>query len=97
MKHLLLRLIPDRAGVVQDQPGLSLILHPGIPLLLQRPNDLLGVMGVHLAAKRLDIKSLAHIDEYSCCKELLSLLAPSLLLQRVINPIKIFTFRRTPT
>jgi hypothetical protein len=28
--------------------------------MLQRPNHLLGVMGVHLTAKGLDIKSLAH-------------------------------------
>ena len=60
MKHLLLSLIADRTGVVKDQPRISFILHPHVALVLQRPDDLLGVMGVHLTSKRLDIKSLRH-------------------------------------
>src|SRR5664280_2591024 len=32
--------------------------------MLQRPNDLLRVMGIHLASKRLDIESLLHTPVY---------------------------------
>ncbi len=60
VKHLLLGLVANRTGVVQNQPRLAFVLNAGIPLLLQRPNHLLGVMGVHLAAKGFDIESLAH-------------------------------------
>ena len=60
VKHLLLRLVTDRTRVVQDQTRLGLVLHPRIPLLLQRPDHLLGIVRVHLAAKGLDVKSLAH-------------------------------------
>ena len=60
VEDLLLRLVADRAGVVQDQPRVGLVLHPHVPLMLQRPNHLLRVMGIHLASKRLDIESLLH-------------------------------------
>jgi len=64
MKHLLLGLIANRAGVIQNQPSLALTSTRAIPLLFQRPNHLLGVMGIHLAAKRLDIESLASPIQY---------------------------------
>ena len=50
---------------MQDQPRVGLIPHPHVPLMLQRPNDLLRVMGIHLAAKRLDIESLLHTPSIS--------------------------------
>ena len=60
MKDLLLRLIANGAGVVQDQAAVILVLHPRVALLLQRPDDFFRVMGVHLAAEGLDIESLTH-------------------------------------
>jgi hypothetical protein len=65
VKDLLLGLIANRAGVVQNQPRIGLILHLRIALMLQRPNHLLGVMGVHLAAKRLNIESFTHTSSIS--------------------------------
>ena len=65
VEDLLLRLIADRAGVVQNQASRRLVLHLGIPLLLQRPNDFFAVMGVHLAAEGFDIKRFAHSPSIS--------------------------------
>ena len=60
VKDLLFGFVADGAGIVEDQPGIGFILHLGIALLFQSTNDLFRVMGVHLAAERFDIESLAH-------------------------------------
>ena len=56
MEDLLLRLVADRTGVVKDQVGIFFRLHLPVALLPQRANHLFGVMGIHLAAERLQIK-----------------------------------------
>ena len=56
IEDLLLRLVADRAGVVEDQPGIFLRLHLPVALLPQRANHLFGVMGIHLAAEGLQIE-----------------------------------------
>ena len=56
VKDLLLRFVADRAGVVEDQPGLFLRLHLPVALLLERANHLLRVVGIHLAAEGLQIE-----------------------------------------
>ena len=57
IEDLLLRLIADRAGVVEDQPGVFFGLHlRGSPAGQQRANHLFGVMGIHLAAEGLQIE-----------------------------------------
>ena len=53
VKDLLLRLIADGTGVIEDQVGVSLVDHLGIALLLQRADHLFGVVRIHLAAKSL--------------------------------------------
>src|ERR1035441_4804655 len=65
VEDFLFGLIANRAGVVQDQPCVGLILDAHVAFVLERPDDLLGVMGVHLAAKRLDVKGLRHIPSIS--------------------------------
>ena len=58
VENLLLRLIADGAGVVQNQRGFRFRLDLAIPLVHQRPNDLFGVVDVHLAAESFDVKRL---------------------------------------
>ncbi len=53
IEDLLLRLVADRTGVIENQPGIFFRLHPPVSLLLQRANHLFGVVGVHLAAEGL--------------------------------------------
>jgi hypothetical protein len=65
VKDLLFGFVADGTGVVEDQPGVGFILDAGVSLLLQRADDFFGVMGVHLASKGFDIKSLAHLDSIS--------------------------------
>jgi hypothetical protein len=61
VEDLLLGLVADGAGVVEDQAGVGLVLDAGVALLLERADDFFGVMGVHLAAEGFDIEGLAHI------------------------------------
>jgi len=60
MKDLLLGLIANRAGVVEDQARVALVLDARIPLLLQGADDFFLVMGVHLAAEGFYVESLTH-------------------------------------
>ncbi len=57
MKDLLLGLIADRAGVVEDEVGIFLALHLLVAFRDERAHDLFRVVKVHLAAKGLDVKS----------------------------------------
>ena len=61
MEDLLLRLVTNGAGVVEDQIGLLHGLDLAIALLQKGANDLLRVVDVHLTAERLQIKSLLRI------------------------------------
>ena len=56
MKDLLLGFVADGAGVVKNQAGIFLALNLAIALVLQCANDLLRVMGIHLAAEGFYIK-----------------------------------------
>ena len=58
VKNLLLRLVADRAGVVQNQVSLFDRIHLPIPLRHQRANDLFGVVDIHLAAESFEVKRL---------------------------------------
>ena len=58
MEDLLLGLIADRAGVVDDEVGVLFALHLRVALGDERPHDLLGVVEVHLAAEGLDVERL---------------------------------------
>ena len=72
MEDLLLGFVADRAGVVEDQSRVGLVLDAHVALMLERPNDLFRVMGVHLAAKRLDVEGLRHfasISSSSSCEK----------------------------
>ena len=60
MEDLLLGFVADGTGVVEDQAGVGFVLDAGIALVLEGADDFFGVMGVHLAAKGLDIEGLAH-------------------------------------
>jgi hypothetical protein len=51
VKDLLLGLVADGAGVVEDQAGFFFRLDLPVALLLQCADDLLRVMGIHLAAE----------------------------------------------
>ena len=56
VENLLLRLVANRAGVVEDQVGRLFRLDARVALVLQRPDDLFRVMDVHLAAEGFDIE-----------------------------------------
>ena len=58
VEDLLLRLIADRAGVVQDQVGRFFRLHLDIAFVLERSNDLFRVVDIHLTAEGLNIEAL---------------------------------------
>ena len=59
-KDLLCGLLSDTAGVVEHvMRGLGRI-HLRIALVKQRSDDLLGVVGVHLAAECFDVKGFVH-------------------------------------
>ena len=58
IEDLLLRLIADGAGVVQNQRRVDFGLHLAIAFLHQRPNDFFRVMGVHLASESFNVKRL---------------------------------------
>ena len=58
VEDLLLGLVANRAGVVEDEVSLFLALHLRVPLRDERAHDLFGVVEVHLAAKGLDVKRL---------------------------------------
>ena len=68
MEDLLLRLVADGAGVVQDQTGGFLVLDARVALMLQRPDHFLGIMGIHLAPEGLDVEGFygaAHKRKYT--------------------------------
>ena len=56
VKYLLLGLVANGAGVVEDQVGVRFRLDLTVTLLLQCANNLFGVMGIHLAAEGLKIE-----------------------------------------
>ena len=56
VEHLLLSLIADAAGVVKDQLGFLRGFNLLIPLMQQCADDLLRIVGVHLAPERLDVE-----------------------------------------
>ena len=58
IEDLLLGLIADGAGVVEDQPGFLDGRDLAVALRNERADDLFRVVGVHLAAKSLDVKRL---------------------------------------
>ena len=55
---LLRRLLPDVAGIENDEIGFGLILGQDIACRLERFGHALGVVGVHLAAEGLDMELL---------------------------------------
>ena len=57
VKDLLLSLVADGAGVVQNQAGVFLVFNLPVTLVLQCANHLFGVMGIHLAAEGFKIES----------------------------------------
>src|ERR1017187_4894809 len=59
VEDLLLRLIADRAGVVNDEVGVLFALHLRITLGDERSHNLFGVVEVHLAAEGFDVKRCA--------------------------------------
>src|SRR5205814_1582018 len=61
MEDLLLRLVTNGAGVVEDEVGLVHGLDLAIALLQQGTNDLLRVVDVHLTTERLQIETLLRI------------------------------------
>jgi hypothetical protein len=69
VKNFLLGLVADGAGVIENQSGLFDGLNLSVALGKQRPYDLFGVVGVHLAAKGFEVEGLAgltgHINKYS--------------------------------
>ncbi len=65
VEDLLLGFVADGAGVVEDQPGVGFVRHLDVALMLQRADDLFGVVGVHLAAEGLDVKGLRHTPSIS--------------------------------
>ena len=58
IEHLLLRLIADGAGVVQNQRRIDFGLDLAVTFLHQSPNDFFRVMGIHLAAESFNVKRL---------------------------------------
>ncbi len=56
VEDLLLGLVADGTGVVENQPGLCFGVHLAVALTLKRANDFFRVMGVHLAAEGLKIE-----------------------------------------
>jgi hypothetical protein len=58
VEDLLLGLVADRAGVVNDQVGVLFALHLRVALRDERAHDLFGVVEIHLAAEGLDVKRL---------------------------------------
>ena len=58
MEDLLLGLIADRAGVIEDEVGIFFALDLAIALRDERAHDLFRVVEIHLAAKGLDVKRL---------------------------------------
>src|SRR5215469_18966277 len=56
VKHLLLGLIADGAGVIEDQVGIFFALNLTVALGDERPHDLFRVVEVHLATEGFDVK-----------------------------------------
>jgi hypothetical protein len=56
MKNLLLRLIANRTGVIEDQVRILFRFHLPVSLLHQGANDLFRVMHIHLAAKGFQVE-----------------------------------------
>ena len=60
VENLLLGFVTDGAGVVKDVVRLLRRLHLRIAFVQQRARHLFGVVGIHLAAKSLDVKRFFH-------------------------------------
>ncbi len=56
VEDLLLGLVADGTGVVENQPGLGFGVHLSVALALKRADDFFRVMGVHLAAEGLKVE-----------------------------------------
>jgi hypothetical protein len=61
MEHLLFGLIADATGVIKDQLGFLGGFNFLIALMEQRADDLLRIVGIHLAPKGLDVEGLHSI------------------------------------
>ena len=58
VKYLLFRFIANAAGVVQQQVRFAWSIGLCVPARKQRPNNLFGIMDVHLTTERLNVKLL---------------------------------------
>jgi hypothetical protein len=58
MEDLLLGLVADGAGVVEDEAGVGFVGGLGVALVEEGADDFFGVVGVHLAAEGFDVKGL---------------------------------------
>jgi hypothetical protein len=56
VEDLLFGFVADGAGVVEDQAGVFFRLHLPVALVAKSANDLLRVMGIHLAAEGLKVE-----------------------------------------
>ncbi len=56
VEDLLLGLVADGTGVVQDEVGGFFGLDLGVALVLERPDDLFRVVDIHLAAEGFDVE-----------------------------------------
>src|SRR5579871_4412300 len=73
MENFLLRLIPDRTCVVENQIGLLNSFHLPIAFLNERSHDLFRVMDVHLTPEGFEVEGLPralfvnprHMDQYN--------------------------------
>ena len=61
VEDFLLRLVPDGAGVVEDQVSFFDGFHLAVAFVDQRADDFFGVMGIHLAAKGFEVERLLRI------------------------------------
>ena len=58
VENLLLSLVPDGAGIVENQVGLLDRLHLPIAFLYQRADDLFGIVHIHLTAEGFEVEGL---------------------------------------
>ena len=70
VEDLLLGLVTDGAGVVEDEAGVGLVLDLGVALGLEGADDFFRVVRVHLAAEGFDVEGLAHLSIISPVQEL---------------------------
>jgi hypothetical protein len=64
VEDLLLSLVPDRAGVVEDKPSLFFSFDLRVALVEQSADHFLGVVGIHLAAEGFEIECFSGRHNY---------------------------------